>query len=248
MTVMNQTHQGYATLGFAGGPSVKFRIDPTAISWDFKINTSVTNTVGGRVVQVTGATLSDMIIRGGFGEDRMTTRKVTQNTDPDRATDHAGASWRLHKRFEYHIRKLMEWQRRDSQQHAKMAPPALFTYSPRNWAFHVYIKNFGDPQGGTSTFTPGRFAHEYELTLFVVQEGTTGLKKAGSQGGVVDEARAAAINSYIGRLSDGIGWRPTMYQGNFLDYYGGQGQGDYYDSYIDPARSGHPGADVNDGG
>src|SRR4051812_24078460 len=103
---------GQATLSFAGGPSVKFRIDPTEISWDFKINTSVTNTVGGRVVQVTGATLSDIIVHGGFGERRdfdTENHPVNRDSNPDHAFDHWGASWRLHKRFEFHIRKMMEW-------------------------------------------------------------------------------------------------------------------------------------------
>lgn len=228
---------GQATLSFTDGPSVKFRIDPTAISWDFKINTSVTNTVGGRVVQVTGATLSDIIVRGGFGEAREAARtgskprvlKIPPSDDPKIAYEHWGVSWRLHKRFEYNIRKMMNYQRRDAKQHAKMSPAATFTYPPRNWSFKVYLKDFKDPQGGTSTFSPGRFAHEYELTLFVIQHGTQGLKAAGSQGGVVDEAKAAAINEYIGRLSDGMGWRPTIYNGKFLDYYGGQGLGDYND-------------------
>lgn len=213
---------GYAKLAFSGGPSVKFRIDPTEIAWNFKINTSVTDTVGGRVVQVTGATLSDMTIRGGFGEDRNSDVIAPQDTD------HGGSSWRLHKRFEYHVRLMMEYQARDAQQHSKMSRPAVFTYPPRGWSFQVYLKAFRDPQGGTSAFAPGRFAHEYELTLFVVQDGTAALKKAGTQGGQVDEARAAAINAYIGRLSDGIGWKPTMYQGNFEEYFGGEGQGDYY--------------------
>lgn len=212
---------GQATLGFAGGPSIRWRIDPNSISWDFKINTSVTNTVGGRVVQVTGATLSDIIINGSFGED------VRSKVETDPGTDHGGASWRLHKRFEFNVRKMMEWQSRDARQHSKMAPPAVFKYPPRNWKFYVYVKAFQDPEGGTSTFSPGRFAHEYQLTLFVVQEGTTALKAAGSQDGTINQARAKAINAYIGRLSDGIGWKPTMYNGNFLNYYGGQGLGDY---------------------
>jgi hypothetical protein len=222
---------GEAKLSFAGGPAIRFRIDPTSINWDFKINTSVTDTVGGRVVQVTGATLSDIVIRGGFGEDRTPNPdQPNPSTNPEKAYDHAGASWRLHKRFEYHVRVMMEYQSRDARQHSKMSPPAVFTYPPRNWKFHVYLKDFKDPQGGTSTFSAGRFAHEYELTLFVVQEGTQALKKAGSMDGKIDEARQAAINSYIGRLSDGIGWKPTMYQGNFNDYYGGQGLGDYNDN------------------
>lgn len=211
---------GQATLGFPGGPGIKFRIDPQAIDWDFRVITSVTNTVGGRVVQVIGATLSDITISGLLGEDLARAKK-------DDAFEHDGRSWRLARRFAGRIRQLEEYQGRDSQSYNRMAPPAVFSYPPLDWRFRVYIKDLADPDGGSVTMSTPKFSHGYTLTLFVVQEGSDTLTKAGTRNGVIDQARSRAISQYISRISDGIGWEPTKYNGDFLNYYDGQGLGDY---------------------
>jgi hypothetical protein len=204
---------GYATIAFPGGPGLKFRIDPEALSWSFQINTSVTNTVGGRVVQVNGATLSDITITGLYGEDR---------SKADGTAEYPGRSWRLAKAFARKIREMMIYQASDATVHAKMHQAAVFSYPPEDWKFRVYIKQLSDPDGGVITMSTGKFSHGYVLTLFVVQEGTTALVKAGSDsGGVVSKAKAKAINAYIGRISDGIGWKPSIYNGpmgGYLDY------------------------------
>jgi hypothetical protein len=202
---------GFATLGFPDGMGIRFRIDPQSIDWNFKVNTSVTNTVGGRVVQVNGATLSDITIQGLFGEDR---------SRADGTAEHEGRSWRLAKRFTLRIRQMMEWQARDAQQHAKMHRPAVFAYPPENWRFRVYIKDIADPDGGVISLSTGKFSHGYVLTLQVVQEASDALVRAGSSNGMLDKARAKAINGYISRISQGVGWKPSEYNGNFGDYYG----------------------------
>lgn len=211
---------GQATLAFPNGPGVQFRIDPQTINWDFRILTSVTNTVGGRVVQVIGAVLSDIVITGLFGEDLAQASKVE-------GLEHGGRSWRLARRFATKIREMEEYQGRDSQQHNLMAVPAVFSYPPRGWRFRVYIKDIADPDGGAVTMSSPKFSHGYTLTLFVVQEGSDTLTKAGSRNGVLDQAKARAISQYISRISDGIGWEPTKYNGDFLNYYGGQGLGNF---------------------
>lgn len=205
----------YATLGFPGGLGIKFRIDPTQVNWNFKINTTVIPTVGGRVVQVLGATLSDMSIVGDFGED---------HSQADGTDEYPGRSWRLAVAFAARIRQMMLQQSSDATRQAKMHPTAVFTYPPLNWRFNVYIKAFQDPDGGSISIRPGKFSHSYELTLFIVQDGSDQILKAGASAanGVVNKAKAAAINSYIARISNGIGWKPTEYNGNWLDYYAGQ--------------------------
>lgn len=204
---------GYAKIAFPGGPAIKFRIDPQALTWSFQVNTSVVNTIGGRVVQVNGATLSDITLTGLYGEDR---------SKADGTIEYPGRSWRLAKGFARRIREMMDWQARDSQIHAKMHQPAVFTYPPQNWRFRVYLKSLADPDGGVVTMTTEKFSHGYVLTLFVVQEGSDALVKAGTDSsGMVSQARARAINQYIGRISDGIGWRPSKYNGplgGYLDF------------------------------
>lgn len=203
---------GHATIAFPGGPGIRFRIDPTDLAWDFQINTSVTPTVGGRVVQVTGATLSDIAIAGLFGEDR--DAGPSPGDDP---LEHKGRSWRLAVRFSNRIREMMVYQSNDQLKH----PTAVFSYPPENWKFRVYLKDFRDPDGGAITIRPDKFSHAYMLTLMVVQEESASLVKAGQANGVLNKAKAKAIDEYIGRISNGIGWKPTEFNGNFGDYYNG---------------------------
>ncbi len=231
---------GRASIAFPGGPGLTFRIDPQSIDWDFEIRTNGgQNTVGGRVVQVLGARLSDLTIMGQFGEN------VDYAKDkPSGQFEHSGRSWRIARRFVGRVRQMIEWQGKDAQNFNLMTPPAVFTYEPRKWKFRVYIKGIADPDGGAITFDSAKFSHSYALTLFVVQEGTDDLVKAGSRDGVIDAAREKAIGQYISRIADGIGWEPTKYNGDFLNYYGGMGLGDYgsglLTSYGDENRSPRP--------
>lgn len=217
---------GYAQIAFPGGPGIQFRIDPQSLDWNFQINTSVTNTLGGRVVQVTGATLSDITIQGLFGEDH--SKSATSPTE-----DPPGVSWKLARRFASVIREMMEWQTRDAQNQGKMHQTARFTYPPMGWDFRVYIKDFSDPDGGVISIRPEKFSHGYVLTLFVVEDASAAVVKAGEVNGILNKAKAAAINSYIARISDGIGWKPTQYNGNF---------GSYYQGLFDTASTGAGGA------
>jgi hypothetical protein len=206
---------GYATLGFKGnkGPkTIRFRIDPSTIDWGFNINTSVQDTVGGRVVQVLGATLSDITITGLLGEDH---RRAAERGE----REHPGRSWRLHKHFVSRIREMQEWQSRDANRHKRMHRPARFQYPPHNWDFMVYIKDLQDPDGGTVTMRSGKFSHGYNLVLFVVPSRSGALDMVSERDGTISKARQRAINEYIGRISQGIGWKPSIYNGNFGTYY-----------------------------
>lgn len=197
---------GTATLGFPGGPSVVFRVDPDQVDWNWQMQTSVTPTIGGRVIQVIGATLSDMTINGSFGQSH-----------GDGAN---GESWRHAEAFHKKIRDMMEWQSRDASDPGRMQPPGVFTYPPKNWRFAVYVKDLADPEGGGSiTHSPGKFSHHYALTLFVVEELSDALVKAGTSHGVLNSQRAKAIDDYLVRISDGIGWHFSQYNGN-TDYGG----------------------------
>jgi hypothetical protein len=204
--------KSYATLAFPkGGLSAKFRLDPTAVDWSFKVHTHVVQTIGGRVVQVTGATLSDMVITGDFGEDA---------SQRDGTSEPPGKSWRLAVAFSNQIRAMMNYQASDATKQQQMHPTAIFTYPPLGWKFNVYVKAFTDPDGGAITMRPGKFSHSYQLTLFIVQDGSDVV--AGQKNGVLSKAKAAAINQYLSRISDGFGWKPTTYNGNFLTYYSGE--------------------------
>lgn len=201
-----------ASLGFSGGPAVTFRINPSSIDWGFDIHTSVTDTVGGRVVQITGATLRDLTVTGYLGEDRKAGRS------PDSLTDHAGVSWRLHEAFIDQCRSIMRHQARDSSTPGLMHQPATFNYPTRGWRWRTYLKAVEDLDGQASIeHRAGKYSHGYKLTLFVVQSGSDSLIKAGSSYDAVNQAQAKAISSYIDRISAGIGWRQSEYNGGLTD-------------------------------
>jgi len=206
---------GLAKLGFAGGPSLTFRIDPELIDYNIKVHTAVTNTVGGRVIQILGTTVSDVIIQGSIGEDRSMGR--------DTNGEHAGVSWKMASNFFLNIQAMQQLQTvgtntpGSAKKTGFFLEPATFIYSPKGIRFQCYIKSIVDPDGdGTAgvVHKVGRSNYRYVLTLFPVQEGSTDLTKAGmSSNGVLDQARAKAVDAYISRISQGIGWKFTAYNG-----------------------------------
>ncbi len=191
---------GTATLGYPGGPSVAFRIDPELISWQWEVITNVIETIGGRVIQVIGAYLEDLTVTGSFGEN---------HSDPKN-----GQSWQEAADFLDMVSSIMDHQSADSNQQALMHPPAVFSYPPKGWRFHVYVKDLTDPDGGNSVvLRPGKFNQRYTLTLFIVQDGSTGLVKAGTDNGVFSQKAYDAISAFMARISSGIGWHFSTYTG-----------------------------------
>ncbi|MCX4799551.1 hypothetical protein OG497_37480 [Streptomyces sp. NBC_01242] len=209
-----------ASIGFSGGPQLTFRINPSSIDWGFDIHSSVTHTVGGRVVQITGATLRDMTVVGYLGENRRA------GASPDRLADHAGVSWRLHEAFMARCRAIMDFQSRDASRTGKMHEPATFNYPPKDWRWKVYLKSVEDLDGSASVeHRTGKFSHGYQLTLFIVQSGSASLVSAGESRSEIDAAQAKAISSYIERISEGIGWRQSEYNGGLSDAIGKSDKG-----------------------
>ncbi len=170
-----------------------------SIDWSWSIATNVIETIGGRVIQVLGAYLDDITVTGSFGQDHST---------PD------GESWRQAEAFLQLIASIMEFQSQDATQQDKMQQPAVFTYPPKNWRFQVYVKAFEDADGGGSVvLSPGKFNNRYKLTLFIVQDASSALVQAGTSNGVLSQKSAAAIAAYMARISDGIGWHFSQYNG-----------------------------------
>lgn len=209
---------GYANLG-----GLTFRIDPSQVSWAYKANVAVTPTVGGRVVQVHGVTLGDMTIRGLFGQDRKGGRE----------------SWQLAEEFATSVQKLVDKQssrptmaQLTGTDPTPMHPTIRFVYNDANsitrrglpvhdWDFSVYVKSLRD-LGGQSTVehSTGKFSHGYTLTLFLVQDNTGKLAEV-------------AQNSFIDRLSKGLGWKRGPYNGlmtanDLASYLQGKGAADIH--------------------
>jgi hypothetical protein len=204
---------GVASLGFSKGPSITFRIDPESIDYNITVHTSVTQTVGGTVIQLLGTSISDFTVQGSIGEDH------TRGRDTDGS--HKGVSWKLAEQFFQKIQQIQQVSAQGASTPGSAIgstsiQPVTFLYSPLSIRFQCYIKSITDSDGDGSAgvvHKVGRANYRYTLTLFPVQEGSTSLVKAGTSNGVLDKAKAAAIDAYIGRISQGIGWKFTAYNG-----------------------------------
>lgn len=187
---------------------IPLRIAPSQVSWDYNVDTCVIPTVGGRVVQVLGATLGDMTVQGLYGQDR----------NPGSPQE----SWKLAEAFHDQIARLVDKQSQkpttaqlSGQDPTPMHPYHRFVYNDdtpavrsqglpvHNWDFNVYIKDFRDVDGSGMSVQhkTGKFSYGYQLTLFIVEDNT---------GKLVEVAK----NEFIERLSNGLGWQRTPYQGH----------------------------------
>lgn len=201
---------GYASLGWPNGPSLKFRIDPRSLDYQVRVDTNVIETVGGRVVQILGAHITDIVMSGDLGEDR--SRGAS-------SPEHPGVGWKMAEEFFGKIQSMMAQQSKDASVVGARGTlnPATFIYSPLGLRFQCYVKSLIDPDGDGQTAVAHKLAranYRYVLTLFPVMTDSTQLLQAGqSANGPLDKAKAAAIDAYIGRISQGIGWRFTAYNG-----------------------------------
>jgi hypothetical protein len=201
-------------MAFAQLGPLKWRVDPTEVSWNYQIDANRIETLGGQVVQILGATLGDVTVSGYFGQDRA----------------HRQDSWQLAVAFHKRIQQIMDAQtlppkkitvgRKSININAeknveriydpKGPPPPpvahqplLFSYMDgvHNWQFKVLVKGIDDLDGnGSLHHTTGKFSYGYRLTLFVVEAQTDVIKKV-------------ATDSYIARISQGLGWKKTKYNG-----------------------------------
>lgn len=184
-----------------------FRLNPSSISWNFTIKTNVEETIGGRVVQVLGATLSDITIQGEYGQKQGHVGKKDQRGRLKNADqEDSGLSWRLAEAFVAAIRQKMEEQSADAKTDRLMHRPLLFEFPDYGWRFLCYVKSISGGDGDAAiTHSVGAFAYKYTLVLFIVEDISDNLNR------VVDKQRRAAINAYISRISAGVGWRKSEF-------------------------------------
>lgn len=185
---------------------IRFRINPSQVYWEYSVDVAVIPTVGGRVVQVYGVTLGDMTVQGLFGEKR---------------TGVAKESWVLAEEFRKNIQRLAIEQSRpptpaqlSGVDRTPMHRTWRFYYNDEDdrgdaslpvhhWDFQVYIKSLSDVGGSGATVehNTGKFSYGYNLTLLLHQDNTGKLA-------------TVAKNDFIERLSSGLGWQRTSYNGH----------------------------------
>lgn len=136
-----------ATLG-----GVAFHAGPDDVSWDYRMKTQVTKTLGGMVVQILGVDLGDMTVSGRFG--------VNLDAGDTEA-------WQDQTRWRERIRG---WVARAANQ--RNPTPLRFTYAPRGWDFKVFIKQFSDV-----TYVIDDPAPQFQFVFAVQQDGTAEVVK-----------------------------------------------------------------------
>lgn len=187
-----------ATIG-----GVPFRINPSQVTWNYDVDTNVISTIGGRVIQILGVTLGDMMIQGLYGVDRANSQE----------------SWQLAQNFTDSIANLVEIQsalptgaQLSGVDPTPMQPTHRFFfddtqdtpkgYPSHHWDFQVYVKglvDLDDPDYVISHRT-GKYSYRYQLTLFIVEDNTGQLAKI-------------AQDSFLDRLANGVGWKQSSFNG-----------------------------------
>lgn len=103
----NNPQRGICTLGFKG-KTLRFRTNPNSIWWTYNLITSVDNTYGGRVVQILGANLGDLVVNIECGR----------------------AGWNYNQEVVRFMRDMINDQRKGD--------PGTFWYTTRNWHLKVF--------------------------------------------------------------------------------------------------------------
>lgn len=194
------TPPGFATLN-----GIPFRLNPSSIQWGFSIDTNVEETIGGRVVQVIGATLTDMTVSGEYGEKKGYDH-AKRHLYPGRG---AMLSWELAEAFLKRVRDMMEKQSEGSRRQGRMHPPLEFRFPEFGWHFGVYVKSVSDGKGSQAiNHTTGAMAYKYSITLFIVEDRSDDVIMVTGKGtSLVSQKKKAAISGYINRISSGVGWK-----------------------------------------
>lgn len=166
---------------------VPFFINPTSIQWSYNVKLASQPTIGGMVVQLFGWTMGDLVISGSFGKDGIERQQS----------------------FFQLIDSIADVQAPTvTSQGATAASPVRFLWPEQDWDFLVFIRSL--TQVGASVAvdqTVEMFAPKYTLTLFVYED----------NGQIVKAAADSAMVAYMNRLSAGLGWKRSAYNGPMIE-------------------------------
>lgn len=172
-------------MGSAKLGNYSFRLDPTQIAYSWQINQSTIDTLGGQVIQVLGATISDLTVTISFGQD------------------HANnvLSWQMAENFATVVKGMMDNQTLQVGQAQHTPITFSFLDGTHNWNFLVLIKGVSDPDGtGSVHHSNGKYSHSVQLTLFPVSGASAQLEKI-------------AQDDFISSVANGVGWQKNSFNG-----------------------------------
>lgn len=105
-------NRGIATLSFPGAAyALTFRTNPNEVTWDYELITKVEQTYGGRVVQILGVKMDNLVVKVDCGQ----------------------GGWPYAMQVVQYMRDMMVTQRNGK--------PGTFTYTTRNWRLNVFAKS-----------------------------------------------------------------------------------------------------------
>jgi hypothetical protein len=110
--------------------------------------------------------------------------------------------WQEQKAFLNRMKALADKQVRGASQRNSSANPSRFLWPARGWDFLVYLKQFSQPASPAGTnvyYDAAVFSPQWSLTFFMVTD-NIGLRKI-------------AQDDYIARLTQGLGWKLSKYNG-----------------------------------
>lgn len=99
------------------------------------------------------------------------------------------------------MKAIGDAQVRDAGVRNSTTEPMHFRFPDKGWDYLVYLKAYTNPRGPMSIrVAPEEFSPMWRLTLFIVEDNTGMLRKRAS-------------DAFISRLSAGLGWKQTKYNG-----------------------------------
>lgn len=104
--------RGLCTLSFPGAPyALNFRTNPNEILWDYELITNVEQTYGGRVIQILGVKMDNLVVKVDCGQ----------------------GGWPYAMQVIQYMRDMMVTQRDGKA--------GTFTYTTRRWQLQVFARN-----------------------------------------------------------------------------------------------------------
>jgi hypothetical protein len=130
---------------------VQFRINPNSVKFDYTVKTRADPTIGGKVVQVFGVHLGDLVVSGEFG----------------------AGGWEEQATFLARMKALSLAAVADAE-----ADPLRFMWPVRGWDFLVWLKSYTTPDGPSSVALHNTIVSPQWTLTFQIVEDNIGLRHA----------------------------------------------------------------------
>jgi hypothetical protein len=127
---------------------IPLRVNPRSVQWDYTAKVATIKTIGGKVIQLLGFNMGDLVIRGQYGRDGIERQQEFFN--------------QLQAIADSQVPVIGQ---------ASASQPVRFLWPEKRWDFWVYIKSL--IQDGTPVSierSPTTFSPRYTLTLFVYED------------------------------------------------------------------------------